>query len=60
MIASLLRETGHAMSKDQAVSSRLRTTRSRLKKVKLPKRPHNGRHNDQASLRGTKLVEELH
>jgi len=29
-------------------------------KVKLPTRPHKGRYNDQACLRGMKFVEELH
>jgi hypothetical protein len=29
-------------------------------KVKLPTRPHKGRCNDQASLRGMKFVKELH
>ena len=27
-------------------------------KIKLPKRTHKGRYNDQASLRGMKFVEE--
>jgi polyphosphate kinase 2 (PPK2 family) len=57
----LVRSNDKRRARLNAISHILRTIpykKIAQKKVKLPKRTHKGRYNDQASLRGMKFVEE--
>jgi polyphosphate kinase 2 len=57
----LVRSNDKRRARLNAISHILRTIpykKIARKKVKLPKRTHKGRYNDQASLRGMKFVEE--
>ena len=59
MIASLLPETDHAMSKTGGFVEAVHKKIAR-EKVKLRRDLTKAAYNDQASLRGMKFVEELH